>query len=567
MKKLLLFISLAFLFISLPAYAQVSGGVQQYGPVTAGHCAEWYAPSVVEDSGGSCGGGGGGTINSGTAGQITYYGTTGTTVSGSTVLSITASGLTIEGYNGISIPTADPTSLSIGPLAMPSLATTATGDNVAVGNNALNVNSTGYQNTAVGYAALQSNGQLANTGIGYAAGSQSTGHAVTLVGANAGSTISIGTDEVAVGNDAMDNDDGSGSTVGLDNVAIGVHTLGHLTTGGFNVAVGNESMVGCGTWSGEGSAGCLLTGSDNTGVGQYTMAFIQGAAEENTALGYSALQNLTTGFQNICIGSESCPTITTGSLNVMIGRDVGTSIAATATGILNIGNLITGTGLEQGGAFTPGTVSINGTLSSGALTATGAVLGTVTSSTWNGTSIIPSYGGTGSTALTAQLATTTSGEMDIFNASGGYIAAFNTSSFAANICGAYFSAGGGSVYAIAPSGSCSSNATLALSGGTGGRVSVGSNTPATDTLDVWGGIGLTTTTATVPVNGIYSSSANSLSLTTSGATVLQLTSTGSINLPNITTGAMLCMTASNTLGHCTSGASCLSTCTCTCTAN
>lgn len=38
-------------------------------------------------------------------------------------------------------------------------------------------------------------------------------------------------------------------------------------------------------------------------------------------------------------------------------------------------------------------------------------------------------------------------------------------------------------------------------------------------------------------------------------------------LPTVTTGVVLCLTAAHVIGHCTSGASCLSTCTCTCTAN
>jgi len=42
---------------------------------------------------------------------------------------------------------------------------------------------------------------------------------------------------------------------------------------------------------------------------------------------------------------------------------------------------------------------------------------------------------------------------------------------------------------------------------------------------------------------------------------------GTVKLSSGTTGAVLCLTTSKTIGHCTSGASCLTTCTCTCTVN
>ncbi len=50
-------------------------------------------------------------------------------------------------------------------------------------------------------------------------------------------------------------------------------------------------------------------------------------------------------------------------------------------------------------------------------------------------------------------------------------------------------------------------------------------------------------------------------------TPLAVTSGGSVKLPNGTTGAVLCLTSGNLIGHCTSAASCTGTCTCTCTAN
>src|ERR1019366_7448806 len=66
-----------------------------------------------------------------------------------------------------------------------------------------------------------------------------------------------------------------------------------------------------------------------------------------------------------------------------------------------------------------------------------------------------------------------------------------------------------------------------------GYVGIGTTSPA-DMLDVAGAIGITTTTARVPLNGLYSSTTNSLSLTTSGATALYVSSTGSVGIGTTT---------------------------------
>jgi hypothetical protein len=79
------------------AAAQVPGGIQQYGTVTANDCASWKAPGIIQDAGTTCGGGSSGivigttTITGGTPGRVLYdnSGTVGelaTTGSGSVVL-------------------------------------------------------------------------------------------------------------------------------------------------------------------------------------------------------------------------------------------------------------------------------------------------------------------------------------------------------------------------------------------------------------------------------------------------------------------------------------------------
>jgi hypothetical protein len=63
-----------------------------------------------------------------------------------------------------------------------------------------------------------------------------------------------------------------------------------------------------------------------------------------------------------------------------------------------------------------------------------------------------------------------------------------------------------------------------------GNVGIGLTTSINDKLDVAGGIGLTTTTATLPVNGMYSPSANALVFSTSSSAALTITSTGSVGV-------------------------------------
>lgn len=331
------------------------------------------------------------------------------------------------------------------------------------------------QNTLSGY---QAGGAITtntyNTLYGYFAGGNYTGgssaHALNGFGAKACGSVTTGADNLCFGADAGNNDDGTGFITGADNIFDGTHSGGHVGSGSFNVATGNESMVGCGTWSGVPSCP-LLTGSYNTADGHAALANIQGAAYENYAAGYQAGYELTTGFQNIFIGPYTgTNSVTTGSLNILIGRDMRVP-SSTGSSQLNIGNLIQGTGLTQGGATSNGAVTIYGSLTTNAgLTVGGAASfggNAITSAVWNGTSVGAAYGGTGSTASTAYVTQNGADEIDLVNESGSRIATLNTSA-GANSCYPQLSAGGGTVASLSAQGTtCSGGGTLNL--GTSGQ--------------------------------------------------------------------------------------------------
>lgn len=92
----------------------------------------------------------------------------------------------------------------------------------------------------------------------------------------------------------------------------------------------------------------------------------------------------------------------------------------------------------------------------------------------------------------------------------------------------------------------------------------------TGALAVWGSVAVGTTGVqsgtNPPTNGIYSQGAVAVGTSTNVNSGV-LTTNGGVSLLGVTTGAMLCLTATNQIGHCTAAASCTSTCTCTCTAN
>jgi hypothetical protein len=93
----------------------------------------------------------------------------------------------------------------------------------------------------------------------------------------------VGTDNVALGNTALDD----GSLSGANNTAIGSAALTANTTGCHNTAVGQESLK------------INTTGARNVAVGRFALCS-NTTASDNTAVGYNSMLLTTTACQKYC---------------------------------------------------------------------------------------------------------------------------------------------------------------------------------------------------------------------------------------------------------------------------
>jgi hypothetical protein len=182
--------------------------------------------------------------------------------------------------------------------------------NVCIGDEAGTTISTGDQNTAVGYAALN----------------VATGNLNTAVGASAGAAITNGTENTIVGAVAAD-----ALQEGQENVVVGYNALGADTTGSRNVAVGQgalsvQDMTGSSvvlsynTAVGFQSGSLLSTATQNTHVGAKSAGSGVVTGTRNNTFGYLAGENLTSGTNNVFMGSYSGKAFTTGVSNTICGE-------------------------------------------------------------------------------------------------------------------------------------------------------------------------------------------------------------------------------------------------------
>ena len=213
----------------------------------------------------------------------------------------------INGDTGISPVTASGTSASVDGMTV-GRGGGEVASNTAVGASALNANSTGANNTAVGYQSLLNNTANNNVAYGFSSlkantsGTQNTG-----IGQSALFSTTTSSSNTAIGFAAMYN-----NTTGASNTAIGDTALQANTTASSNTAVGYQAGY------------TNSTGQYNTFVG--TQAGYSSTGGENTCVGRTAGYFISTGTGNTFIGPGNGATsngagyyVTTGSKNSILG--------------------------------------------------------------------------------------------------------------------------------------------------------------------------------------------------------------------------------------------------------
>jgi hypothetical protein len=245
---------------------------------------------------------------------------------------------------------ASPFTTALGSLAA---ANTTGTNNTAIGYNALNANVTGVENTAigmqsmrlstgsggvaVGYASLYSNTSAQrNTALGYlsmfstttgdyntAVGRSSlnfntTGASNTVVGYTSGYNITTGSNNVAFGDSALFS-----NTTASGNTAVGYQAGFNNTTGNFSTAIGYQSLystttVGANTAVGSVALYTTTSGTQNSAVGGAAMQQ-NTTGSYNTAVGYFALNANTTASNNTAVGTQALFSNTTATTNTAVG--------------------------------------------------------------------------------------------------------------------------------------------------------------------------------------------------------------------------------------------------------
>jgi carbonic anhydrase/acetyltransferase-like protein (isoleucine patch superfamily) len=197
----------------------------------------------------------------------------------------------------------------------------STGFNTAVGSYAMSVNIDGVASTAIGSGALSDDISIGfNTAVGFnSMAFNTTGQANTAIGTNSLYRNETGMFNIAMGNNAMFNSDKANY-----NAAIGSEALRNDTSG-YNTALGTLALQ----QNRKGYAGVALgyssllantTGVGNTAVGAYS--FLKNTTGNyGVAIGDSAGYNNTTASSNIFIGHQAGSTNTTGSNNTIVGSD------------------------------------------------------------------------------------------------------------------------------------------------------------------------------------------------------------------------------------------------------
>jgi len=233
-----------------------------------------------------------------TSGRVTYAGTSGVLQDDA---DFTFNGTTVTMANDASI-----SGLTVGKGGGAVATNTAVGSNSPLGSN-----TTGASSVAVGSYALNQNlTGIDNTAVGFGAGFYITGSANTAIGRSALSTASAstGSNNTAVGFYAL-----QANTTASSNTAVGYQAAYANTTGQGITAIGKSVLVA-------NTTGNSNVGVGGTRDGALSGALISNTTgSENVAIGVGALSSNTTGSNNVGVGHLAGTSITTGSKNTIVG--------------------------------------------------------------------------------------------------------------------------------------------------------------------------------------------------------------------------------------------------------
>jgi hypothetical protein len=228
--------------------------------------------------------------------------------------------------------------------------------NTAIGARALYSYSSGSNNTATGYEALYYNGAGSyNTADGiYSLANNFNGSNNTATGASALGNISVSSNNTATGAYAI-----QWGSFGDNNTATGAYAIQWGFAGDNNTATGYAAMQGSSESSNE--------GSNNTANGAFAL-FSNTTGSENTAIGVEALSSNTTASNNVAVGSDALAYNTIGSDNMASGVNAlfsnvsgssNTAIGSAALASNTRGSNNIGLGTGAGGALTIGDNNID----------------------------------------------------------------------------------------------------------------------------------------------------------------------------------------------------------------
>lgn len=174
--------------------------------------------------------------------------------------------------------------------------------NMLLGGQYDSIGTGAVANTAYGVAALSAlKDGAANTAVGSRALTKLTsGSYNTVVGVDAAKNVTSAKYNTVIGNNSLSNASANNNY----NTIVG-YSSGYSGTG--NTAIGNNALQ-------------KVQGNYNTAAGNNALKLLSSTtAANNTAIGYNAMKNLTSGSNNTAFGDNSCLQLTSGSNKTCIG--------------------------------------------------------------------------------------------------------------------------------------------------------------------------------------------------------------------------------------------------------